>query len=790
MLYKKDKKWIKKLSKFSSWVIFLFFGLIAVSWMRDGKLLNGIDTILPLNLKNFINEYFYIWSNKTAPGVIDVNKLSYFLPLGLSLKLIDLLHIPFSTYCFETILLYILYTGAGLSAYNLYRTVFPSARKITGVIAGAFYMFNFYILFIFTPLPIPLLFSYCFFPFVFSKYISFIENLSIQSCIFFTTVWVLLLNTSYGTPPYLIIHVSIFIAYLLFYIFFINRKELIFRISFVLESFVIWSLLSSYIVLPLLINSSHELSAYSSSNIIESIDIFSLNSTQLSDAFRLMGYFGLNQGFLGILFYPWFSIYKSPLFSLLSYILPTIAFSALVVKKKNNTAYYFFVLLSLGFIFLLKGPNSPFGNLNILIYKLLNLFTIFRTGYQRFTAYIALGFCIMAGYSLNKLLDIKIPKNSYLQKYLIIMIFLSIFIFSFPIWSGSLFTADKKSPSYHISVPNSYYEANNWLENNRSDSNIFPLPFSLAGISNLQWNGYKDGYNGVNPLSLITDSRIILSGSSQSLQAEVARMLTSGDEKAIEILKLLNVQYILLQNDSNWNYINYHNWWISNEQNILKENLSKFRWLNNPKKIGDLWFYRIIDEDLWSHFYVPQEIKLIKDNQPQTLIESLDKKIHEEKIVYISANETAELKNITKIVEINKKSIISSKKINPTKYLLKINNGQEILPIVFSETYHGSWRIYTNDSLFAKPILTKHFVANTFANGWLIDLNEICEKNSEICTKNIDGSINLTLIIKFDQQKTTETYFIISTILIIISSIYLIYKKHAKSYSKKKEDLH
>lgn len=783
------KRPFKFILSLPSWTIYLLLGLLTISWYSPGKLLVGVDTILPYNLHNFINEYFYVWSNKAPPGLIDINKLSFIFPLGLLLKIIDQFNLSLSVFWFEKILLYTLYSGAGISAYKLSKTIFPKVKEVANISAGILYMFNFYVLFILTPLPLPILFSYCFFPYVFSQFISLVTHPNLRKSLIFSIIWVTLLNTSYGTPPYLIIHISIFIFYAIFHHVFINKNKAIKKFLLVMLSFIIWFLLSSYITIPLILNYNHEINAYINTGGTVSIDAYLANSVNIFEGFRLMGYFGLDDGYLGARYYAWFPAYKTNLFKVLSFLLPIIAFLPLIIKKRSKLNYYFLTFLALVMIFFVKGSNFPLGSINSFIYDKLHLFTLFRSGYQRFTGFIALCLSLMSAYSLDSIINTKALENRKFIRYLpffLINLILAV-VFVFPLWTGSLFIADKNGPSYQVKIPEDYIRTADWLQNQQEDSNILPLPFCIMGISNLKWNGFKDGYSGPNPLAIINQKRFFITGSLESLQSEASRMIAAGNERAIELLKLLNIRYILLQNDANWNYVNNHGWWISADQSTLQNNLENFKWIDSVKKIGNLWFYRVDDSYYLQHFYIPKSIIITQNSSAASIMAAISKKTPQESFAQISSVEDAFfIDEISKYSGIKKETTIASQKINITKYNLKLESVSNPFPLIFSESYDAGWKIYSSKKdletkttsvidFLKKSLDTHHFQANGYANGWLIDPKKICNSQTNMCFNNSDGSYDIFLSIEFEPQRITNFSYMISIITMIITAILLGY---------------
>ncbi|OGC77325.1 hypothetical protein A2619_04790 [candidate division WWE3 bacterium RIFOXYD1_FULL_39_9] len=116
--------------------------------------------------------------------------------------------------------------------------------------------------------------------------------------------------------------------------------------------------------------------------------------------------------------------------------------------------------------------------------------------------------------------------------------------------------------------------------------------------------------------------------------------------------------------------------------------------------------------------------------------------------------------------------------INPTKYKLNITDIQSPFYLVFSESFSKEWQLYRHEEnilsktsilgeLFEtvgldKVASDKHYIANGFSNGWLI---------SDEYAK--DGK--LELIVEFNAQRLFYIGIVISTAIIGLSALYLIW---------------
>jgi hypothetical protein len=161
---------------------------------------------------------------------------------------------------------------------------------------------------------------------------------------------------------------------------------------------------------------------------------------------------------------------------------------------------------------------------------------------------------------------------------------------------------------------------------------------------------------------------------------------------------------------------------------------------------------------------------------------------------------------------------IEFKQVNPTKYIVKVKKAKESFPLIFNESFHPDWRVYLRDERSAeivadyrdeeivgasqnqglasgkfyetyslKPIAENdHFLVNTYANAWQIDLNEL-EKSDRI-KKDKDGSYNFELIIEFWPQRVFYFSAAISGSAILFCVIYLVYIGISGKYGVTKKD--
>lgn len=745
-------------------LLILLLGTISLSWFTPGKIIVGTDTVVPQRLST-VDEYFYVWSGRVAPGSIDVNKLAFLFPIGIILKGWSVLGLPYSPEVYERLLVYILFSGAGISVYLLYRTLFSNSTGWGRIASAVFAMFNFYVLFIFTPMPLTLLFSYCFFPTVMAVFVNFLRLPSVRSALFFVLVWSLLLTPSYTTPPYLILHVFILFTYFLFFLLSERpggKRRLALLCVF---SLIVWSLIEAFWLVSLVTNIRYEATAYVGSAQTDRDNLLILNSATLYDAFRLMGYFGLVSTFESSRFYPWYEIYRTPVFIMLTFMIPIIAFSGFLSGRRERS-YLFFAFMALLFIFFIKGPYEPYGGANLFIFRQFDLSVIFRTAYQRFTGFTALAFAVMMAYTLERVF-VRLWRRGFLGRLTISFIF---FVFvvvvpaavAFPIWTGRLFQSEGVLPSQRIKIPDEYFEVAGWLAKDPGEFNIFPIPFNGGGQSLFWWNEGKDGYGAIYPFESIINKGFVISSVNGGVPLKAASSLIRGSPESVSLLGLLNVRYVLYHRDSNWKMVNHHGGWVSADPMLIDNSLRSLEGLSLVRRFPSIDVYAVKDRYFLPRFYTPTAIAESSLGQGEASVRS----------VYFPIEENASAIEIKRWFQSNPLAglPVIFEKVDQTKYKVEVAKARTPFLLVFSDTFDHGWQLSSGEYKAGAD----HVRVNGYANAWFIDPKVICSQRG-ICQRNHDGSYDLKAAVEFVPQRTFWKSLVVSLFALVAVLVYLIF---------------
>jgi len=133
---------------------------------------------------------------------------------------------------------------------------------------------------------------------------------------------------------------------------------------------------------------------------------------------------------------------------------------------------------------------------------------------------------------------------------------------------------------------------------------------------------------------------------------------------------------------------------------------------------------------------------------------------------------------------------ITFDRVSPVKYKVKILHSKKSFPLIFLEGYHSGWKAYINNessnkisflnTWFLKEINSKyHTYANSYANAWFINPQEICD--SSFCSRNSDGTYNMNLILEFWPQRLFYIGIVISVLALMISGGLVLYERKKRN---------
>jgi len=761
-------------------VLILAIGTLSLTWFRGDFLISGGDFDFTLNRIGGFIRILYLWDDNISFGTLN-SRIIAAMPYQLFLALSETAGLSLEVT--EKILFYVCFTSAGLAAYYLTSTLVKKQR-ITSLFSAFFYMMNMYsLVFIWNfTYGISYALLYSFLPLVLTLYIKGLdERRSDKYAISMCIVWMATSSAAYVSPPFIILYWAALISYGLFYMIIHRKEETNVRhaLRFTGTLILAWTLLSMYWVIPMGFSTAEEFSKASLQRVgLSDLNIFKLNSAPLYEALRLSGYWALFKGYKGDPYYPWAAPYASTPFILISLLIPFLAFLPLISRSHKKYTLYFSSLALIG-LFLVKGSNPPLEDINLQLFSLPGLMRIFREPVIKFGVVVVSAYAFLIGIGVNDLYHylkkLRINSKAIISKIsLLTIVFVLLGVYAWPFWTGDVINGGGKiSASSRIKVPSDYYYAGDYLGMQDETFRIIPLPFPLLYTVEYAWD---HGYSGADPSHwLFPKPTVSISTEDASYETSAYLVKLFHENPAFDVGKafaLLNIKYVLLHRDTNWNYIEGLNWWISASPKKYQSILSSQKNLFLEKSFGELDFYR---NKRWRPMHIyPASTALLVDGGLDEMIQVIERDnfVLGESALYLSDQlETQQILALTAVNSFHTNSSdnnlsVRYEKINPTNYVVHVKASRSFF-LVFSESYHKDWVAYVDGQQIPNEY---HYMANGFANSWYI---------------NKTGSFTVTL--EFWPQRLFYIGATVSITILILCTIYIskdkvrtIYKQYVK----------
>ncbi|MGQ9640378.1 MAG: alpha-(1-_3)-arabinofuranosyltransferase domain-containing protein [Candidatus Bathyarchaeia archaeon] len=652
-------------------LIIVFLGLVPLLWLRQGYIIAKGDYFpLWFNPSRTLINDIHLWSANNMGDVSIMSSLLLYEIIWLSLRSLGL-NVEFVQILLQTIF----FMGAGFSMYYLSKTVYPQL-KLSPLISSIFYMFNFFVLK--SRLNIGVAWTYTFLPLLMALLIKIMaasqqNKAANKTIIYFAIASTISLSFASVNPANVVIAVLLFAILFLYYL--ITQKSRIRQlllgitkltaISISLNLWWIIPILNYYLWSPLQFSPQISVTVWS----------WTHGRASFLNLFWLNGDWGWRSEH-----FPYIDSYSDPILIILTFV-PFFLAAAAVLFKTNRSRFSAYIMLTiLIFLFLAKGLHEPLSQLNLLLYTYIPGMAMFREPTPKFTMALMPFLALLIGYAVHHIADIKIGKHKHtnLKKTIITTFLILTFVISaYPLVTNPIETKTPQLPfSSYIKIPNYWYEAADWLNNQPEDYKILITPPDDFYAMPYTW-GY---YGAEDFLARLIQKPIILTYHyGYRLNPDIATTLeylgkTIIYNKTAEfkaLLALLNVRYILQRNDIQFN---------STGRNIIPPEEMQVFFASQPyirlaQKFGQLDIYEYTDPK--PYIYILDPTTTILNTTDLNLI-----------FPNTTQNQPA--------------TILNYRKINPTKITATVNATQPFM-LVISEAFNNQWTAYINGKTY-KPI--------------------------------------------------------------------------------------
>lgn len=566
----------KPISKYLPIIILtIFLIIIAFSWFKPGLFISGGDEYWMLNPTALKRIHQFAWSadfyNGGAPDIY----LSQVFPITYFWQILNWLHVP--SVIIQKIWIALLFILPALSIYYFFQSffnpIFYAPTKVgrdkikkshyksikippwMGIIAGLLYTCNIFIIIagpfqnnlklVLIALPLMLLF--------FWKGLK--EKQYLKYAILTSLCSIIFAQSNINIPAIAPIPIILFL-FLLFYFLF-HHREIKGILKFIILTATFYLLFNIWWLAPFIIN--YFLIKTPLAKSAGSWNV--MNSSQLLDIFRFLGFWGWKSVHYLRPYYSFASAYDRPLLLISTYSIPFLCFLVLILGSLiYNKKILFFAILGLDGLFLAKGSNPAFGNIYQFLFSRVPGFWIFREPFTKFTPIIIFSFSVLLPISIFYLYYI-LKKNVRFQRiaFLVpLIVITSILTNTYPLWKGQFIWQywNGGMRTLYTQIPSYWEEANQFLKP-QNNGRIFNTPLAGYGTPYNWEHGFSSGDNIAVILLENSVLRYIPNPlfSSDKIVNIIFDEFWRQDINIPRLLGLFNTKFILQQNDVDWRYI-------------------------------------------------------------------------------------------------------------------------------------------------------------------------------------------------------------------------------------------
>lgn len=341
--------------------------------------------------------------------------------------------------------------------------------------------------------------------------------------------------------------------------------------------------------------------------------------------------------------------------------------------------YLFFTSLSL-------GTRNPLGIFDF-FWRHIPMFRIFRD-FMKFNRLVIPIVVIIVSYSLIKIIQHK----EKVKKPLLVLVILLMAVKFYPYYANFSQYKPYKIPDY-------YYDYYEFTKSNKLQDKTQLLPV-ISWYQGYTWS--NQDYDMQEPIGYFTAKPMFVNSATyeenfeEKTNGEISELLKKNSrENLFGLTSLRNMKYFLLRNDLQKKYLEKS----KKDTESLRNSIDSNEDLELLKKFGYLSLYSIDSKYFLPHLYVPKN-SIISKRTTDELPRIFKQENYDISSAVFFEKQNEGKKNILEIL--NKKNennpVLEIKKINPTKYRVRVHGASGVFPLVFSESFHEGWKAYIDQN--------------------------------------------------------------------------------------------
>ncbi|HRZ95760.1 MAG TPA: hypothetical protein P5262_04340, partial [Candidatus Moranbacteria bacterium] len=248
-------------------------------------------------------------------------------------------------------------------------------------------------------------------------------------------------------------------------------------------------------------------------------------------------------------------------------------------------------------------------------------------------------------------------------------------------------------------IPDYYYDYYEFTKSNKLQDKTQLLPV-ISWYQGYTWS--NQAYDMQEPIGYFTAKPMFVNSATyeenfeEKTNGEISELLKKNSrDNLFGLTSFRNMKYFLLRNDLQEKYLEKS----KKDTESLKNSIDSNEDLKLLKKFGDLRLYSIDSKYFLPHFYVPKN-SIISKRTTGELPRIFEQENYDiSSAVFFEKQNEERARALNNLKEKNENNpVLEIKKINPTKYRIRVHQASGKFPLVFSESFHDGWKMY-----LAKP---------------------------------------------------------------------------------------
>jgi len=445
----------------------------------------------------------------------------------------------------------------------------------------------------------------------------------------------------------------------------------------------------------------------------------------------ILNLFWLSSTWAWDVYFPYSSVYRTPLLLAVVYIPTLLAFSALLHRSMPRSIALSASVIALVTLFLCTGQHSPWGPINLFLFHHVPLFWLFREPNTKFASILLVAYALLVGYQAEWLIVqmARIARQRAMAQAVrvgVATLLTGVFLLSgFPLVTGASVGRGYGAPGETgFVIPHYWYDLGQYLARVGPADGVLLFPNDDYYQMRYTWGYYgSDGvanemlYNRVIPVG--GELGYVAGAHNGSLTGAVLHMLQHGSRSSIApYLIALGTRYIVQRNDIDATEPNRHVVTPRQVRAFLKTQHD----VRFVRSFGLLDLYEIDPR-----YYVPP-VYAVSVPQGDATGAQLGQRMTRDLVKRLDLRPNGETFTTLQSPQIIRPTVTRQ---SPVRYTIKVGATKGPVLLVLSTSYHPSWHaclvpvgavVRPWTCAFGGYLPDRdHVAALGFLNGWIVD---------------------------------------------------------------------